>query len=419
MRFERLFAIAAGMVAAGCAGVSAQNLSDEAFGGVTPETCSAENPMLIRNVADMEAMQTLSQYPGRDLYVKMEADINMAGMSWTPLNYADPYNVKIIFDGDGHTIRNFSCDYERYPSFFGVLYGECRNVVFENAVITGGSSPCGVVGGYVGTGGKPGVVENVAIVKGQVSTGNNNSGGGIAGKTRNSTIRNCYVDADITTTYSEWWASIASVAGDIPGDDVTIENCYAAGNIDGGTSANGAGIWGNVDWKARITCSNNISWINLRGNWSSGLVGGRTKGTITADNNYANKNAEIDLYENGQPTSRYYYTGTVEGLTMPGAGNDNDRAMFGILTTDAVAAAKTLGWDESVWTLEGDAPCLKIAYDAVSGVEAVNCSESATVVTSEYYDIAGRRLGHAPEAGIGIRRDTMSDGTVRSVKVAF
>ena len=63
----------------------------------------------------------------------------MTGIDWKPLNTGEPvdrFDIKIHFDGKGHTIRNLHCEISsRYASFFGVMNGSCRNVRFENAEV--------------------------------------------------------------------------------------------------------------------------------------------------------------------------------------------------------------------------------------------------------------------------------------------
>ncbi|MBQ1683552.1 MAG: phosphodiester glycosidase family protein, partial [Bacteroidales bacterium] len=70
---------------------------------------------------------------------------------WEPFNFASPYALAIDFDGDGHTISNFSCSNCTYAGFFGVLNGACKNVSFTNAEIAQNlNSACGILAGYAG-----------------------------------------------------------------------------------------------------------------------------------------------------------------------------------------------------------------------------------------------------------------------------
>ena len=55
--------------------------------------------------------------------------------------------------------------------------------------------------------------------------------------------------------------------------------------------------------------------------------------------------------------------------------------------------------------------------DFVSSVEETVADGKATVVSSAWYTINGVRVAEPKQRGIYIRRDKMSDGTVKAVKV--
>jgi len=44
---------------------------------------------------------------------------------------------------------------------------------------------------------------------------------------------------------------------------------------------------------------------------------------------------------------------------------------------------------------------------------------NATVVATEYYDFLGRKLSAAPQNGIVIKKEILSNGTSKANKVAF
>ena len=84
-------------------------------------------------------------------YYKLNANVDMDGAEWTPLNNVDPFNKFINFDGAGHTISNFTVGESAYASFAGVLYGTIKDVIFDGVSIDAGANKAGVVAGYVGT----------------------------------------------------------------------------------------------------------------------------------------------------------------------------------------------------------------------------------------------------------------------------
>ena len=88
---------------------------------------------------------------GETVWFELGDDIDMLGIArWIPLNFESPYSKAVHFDGKGHTISNFKCSAGSYPSFFGVLNGTVKDVIFDNAVLDG-AGKAGVIAGYCGT----------------------------------------------------------------------------------------------------------------------------------------------------------------------------------------------------------------------------------------------------------------------------
>ena len=224
---------------------------------------SKDSPWIIKTPAQL-AYVFDDLAAGGIRYYKLGADIDMTGMEWTPLNAASPYDRQIDFDGDGHTISNFTCSAASYPSFFGVLFGECRNLNFKNATLNvEAASAGGILGGYLGTSGKPGIVNNVHVegtinhsgavagigglfgkisgasltdpcmsncsFKGVINcTGGKNGIGGIVGTATNALIASTWADVEFTAT--------GNYVGGILGYDtgtIVLRDCWSAGTIQG------------------------------------------------------------------------------------------------------------------------------------------------------------------------------------------
>lgn len=199
---------------------------------------TAENPYIISRPEQMMHMHSV-MVTEQMLYFAMEADVDMAGFEWKQLNTsANKYRHWINFDGRGHIIRNLKpVDASGYPSFFGILCGECRNVGFVDAEVNSTASGAGVLCGYMGhstfkdsEGNQlPVVVENCYF------TGKITSKGyvGVLGGTLNNspiTIRNVYSVVDIVGN-----GMSGNYCGGIVGrvrTGLTIENSYSAGNIE-------------------------------------------------------------------------------------------------------------------------------------------------------------------------------------------
>ena len=270
---------------------------------------SKDSPWIIKTPAQLACVFD-DLAAGGIRYYKLGADIDMTGMEWTPLNAASPYDRQIDFDGDGHTISNFSCSAASYPSFFGVLFGECRNLNFKNATLNvEAASAAGVLGGYLGTSGKPGKVKNVHVegtinhsgavagiggLFGKISgasveepcmsgcsfkgvmncTGGKNGIGGIAGNATNALITTTWADVELTSTgnyvggilgydtgtaiFRDCWTSgsiqgkerVGGIAGGFIKTDSSLYNCYSTASVTA-TAYIAAGIAGhcNLDKK--------------------------------------------------------------------------------------------------------------------------------------------------------------------------
>lgn len=194
------------------------------------------HPYLLKTTDDLAAMREKA-LPGTETWFRLENDIDMTGVTnWTPINFGDTegegetavttFDRKIHFDGNGKTISNFApatfnldkLNEAAYPSFFGVLYGSCKDLTITNAVIADAKTSAGILAGYVGTVDKPATVTNVSV-QGTVS-GNINRIGGLAGVAVSSTFTNCTADVAVTTTNTDAGGFVGYVQG-----TSTFTNC--------------------------------------------------------------------------------------------------------------------------------------------------------------------------------------------------
>lgn len=179
-------------------------------------------------------------------YYKLDADIDMAGLDWTPLNDADPYDKMIDFDGGNHTLSNFSCSASVSPSFFGVLCGSVKDLTFLNATINGGTEVAGVVASYLGKGSNKGNCTHVTVKNATVSgTGKGIAGfAGIAGAA--GTVSDCHVDGGtITQTGTESGCHAAGFLGNAEAA-ITLEGCTAKADISNASSYYTGGFIGQI-----------------------------------------------------------------------------------------------------------------------------------------------------------------------------
>ena len=263
------------------------------------------DPYLLCAVEDLQAMSSLL-VSHQKVWFKLMNDIDMASIdNWVPLNTGNDLSREMDFNGNGKTIKNFKSDNRVYASFFGVLFGKCYDLTFENPVVSNNNmnSSCAVVGGYVGTGDYPAIVERVNIKGGSVTcttntgnvpvgavAGNVNGGsqiidcnvegiavkssaamtGGIAGRLRTAAdqIANCTFNGTITTSNSV----VGGIVGEVENASV-ITGCKTAGEIVKAGEKSG-GIVGNHAGKGLIEIENTVSGIKVTGsNYCGGFVG--------------------------------------------------------------------------------------------------------------------------------------------------
>ena len=238
------------------------------------------SPYILKTAQDMVDMRSLAKLGG-ETWFKMANDINMQGVTnYLPVNYDNNFERKIHFDGDNHTISNFTYDKDvnggNYASLFGVLYGSVKNLKVDNANIIS-SNTCGVIGGYVGTGGKPGYVENVTVTNSSITTSGDRAGG-ICGDAKEATFKNVSFQGTITSTNepadpTKNFSRAGGFVG-VAETTATFENCSvdvtvdAKGNYIGGFAGYLTGI---CEFK---NCVNNKATVTSTYTASQAKVGG-------------------------------------------------------------------------------------------------------------------------------------------------
>ena len=385
---------------------------------VAPDAGSGtkNDPYNIYSTADLLKMSELL-VPQTKVYFRLKADIDMDGIDWVPLNFASPYENCIDFDGGGHTISNFTSTFANYPSFFGVLYGNCHDVTFTNAVIESGGGATGIIASYCGTTNLPGEAHRVHV-QGRVYSpgGNKNGTGALFGRIWGANITACSADAEIesgedyvgglfgydtgASTVSDCWTTghvkAGSKVGGIGGGFIKAEsamyNCFSLMKVEG--SFQYAGILGhaNLDAKANNTTNtpNNhvegcIAWnesisstaTDGAEHYSSGVIVGYTATQNFLVNCF--RKAGFDFSES-EKNAALGYAVTNQGNAGPGAPlvhgtNTYDFAYHGIAApADATitSLARSLGWSETVWDFSTPIPTLKARTGSGDGDEDVH-----------------------------------------------
>ncbi len=145
--------------------------------------------------------------------LKLGADIDLSGSEWEPIGTGKRGKADTVFrgtfDGDGHTISNFTitfdtdkCDDDQAIGFFGNVAGTAdkhaiiKNVKFSNATIDTKSNTAGVAVGYA----EYADIENVEVSDSKV-TAYQGAGAVIGRLYKGGTISDCSnTDTAVTTT---------------------------------------------------------------------------------------------------------------------------------------------------------------------------------------------------------------------------
>lgn len=260
------------------------------------------DPYRLSSTRDLLAMKP-ALIKGQMTYFKLMNDIDMSSIdNWDPLNPDDPYDLGIVFDGGGHSLKNLKSKEKHYSSFFGVLYGKCYNVKFVDAeIVSASNSGAGIIGGYIGTGGKPAIVSGVEASGIVTNAGKGQSVGGLGGNAREATIENCTVKVTVSNPMGDGVNRTATggVVGKTMGSAVKIKNCVVRGIVEITKGVNNTYTGGIVGWQvdagAEITDCEVYAAVKSAGERVGGIVGHYQGGTLSGCKFYGEVNAASRL----------------------------------------------------------------------------------------------------------------------------
>ena len=237
-----------------------------------------EDPWIIKTPTQLTYMR--DDLASKELrYFKLEADLDMTGIEWAPLNNVnDPsdetkaYDKFVYFDGNNHTISNLTITNTEtaYPSFAGVLYGTIKDVTFANANINAGNNKAGIVAGYVGTSQNygPCTISNVVVRNSEI-TASRHVGAFVGQVVASETvIKDCRVE-NSTVNGAEYAAGFAGYI-----QSGVFTNCSVMAKVSG--TKHVGGFVGKTEVADIINCSfqgGTISVSATGSNQSGGFVG--------------------------------------------------------------------------------------------------------------------------------------------------
>lgn len=372
-------------------------LNAENWNTVLEGAGTESDPYKLSTTRDLLAMKP-ALVKGQMTYFKLMNDIDMSSIeNWDPLNPDYPYDLGIVFDGGGHSLKNLKSKGKTYSSFFGVLYGKCYNVKFVDAEIeaVGNNSGSGVIGGYIGTAGKPGYVSDVTV-SGSVT--NNAAGqpvGGLCGTAKEAQIENCKTSG-LTVINNVKSASVGGLCGIMNGAtvrgceaDVKVVNNFADGTAAGRTAA--GGVAGRTDSKAE----NIISGCVVRGTVeiTKGTINTYTGGIVGYEVNVGAEIKNCEVYAKVKSAGErvggivgHYQGGTLSGCKFYGEVNAATQFAGGIA-----------GITSSESTIENCLSSGKIVCGtSVGGIVGKNenaltikCCESSSEIATNVNNVSG------------------------------
>lgn len=342
-------------------------------------------------------------------YFKLMNDIDMSSIeNWDPLNPDSPYDLGIDFDGGGHSLKNLTSKEKHYSSFFGVLYGKCYNVKFVDAeIVSASNSGAGIIGGYIGTGGKPAIVSGVEASGTITCNGKGQSVGGLGGNAREATIENCTVNVTVRNPMGDGSNRTATggVVGKTIDSAVKIKNCIVRGVVEITKGINNTYTGGIVGWQsaagAEITGCEVYATVKSAGERVGGIVGHYQGGTLSGCKFYGEVNAATQ------------YAGGIAGITSSESVIENCLSSGKIVCKNYVGGI--VGMNENTLAVRRCESSSTInCSDNVGGILGISKNDKVATIEDCVFSgnmTAGQRVG-------GIVGDLVKGSSVRRCYVS-
>lgn len=372
------------------------------------------DPYRLSSTRDLLAMKP-ALVKGQMTYFKMMNDIDMSSIeNWDPLNPDDPYDLGIVFDGGGHSLKNLTSKEKHYSSFFGVLYGKCYNVKFVDAeIVSASNSGAGIIGGYIGTGGKPAIVSGVEVSGIVTNAGKGQSVGGLGGNAREATIENCTVNVTVSNPMGDGVNRTATggVVGKTMGSAVKIKNCVVRGIVEITKGVNNTYTGGIVGWQvdagSEITGCEVYATVKSAGERVGGIVGHYQGGTLSGCKFYGEVNAASRL------------AGGIAGITSSASIIENCLSSGKIVCKNNVGGI--VGMNENTLTIRccESSSTIEINVNGVDGVGGVLglASNGKTVIVEDCIFSGNMNVSTGQRVG-GIVGDLGTGSSVRRCYVS-
>jgi hypothetical protein len=231
-------------------------------------------------IATAEQLNTIGRtYCHLDKHFVLTADIDLSG--YTGTEYSIITNFAGVFNGNDHTISNFTYDSnDRFQiGLFGYINdpnAEIKNLGLCNPNVDAGKgNEVGPLVGYL----RGGIVTNCYVEGGSVS--GYSAVGGLVGYVSYGTISGCYATATVTSDKDSYSYCLGGLVGYVRYG--TISGCYATGGVTGGEDSHCLG--GLCGYNQRSIISNCCASGPVSAGFDSdrlgGLCGYNDRGTIS------------------------------------------------------------------------------------------------------------------------------------------
>lgn len=383
-------------------------LNAENWNTVLEGAGTESDPYRLSTTRDLLAMKPALVH-GQMIYFKLMNDIDMSSIeNWDPLNPDSPYDLGIVFDGGGHSLKNLTSKEKHYSSFFGVLYGKCYNVKFVDAeIVSASNSGAGIIGGYIGTGGKPAIVSEVEASGIITCNGKGQSVGGLGGNAREATIENCTVNVTVSNPMGDGSNRTATggVVGKTIDSAVKIKNCIVRGVVEITKGINNTYTGGIVGWQsaagAEITGCEVYATVKSAGERVGGIVGHYQGGTLSGCKFYGEVNAATQ------------YAGGIAGITSSESVIENCLSSGKIVCKNYVGGI--VGMNENTLAVRRCESSSTInCSDNVGGILGISKNDKVATIEDCVFSgnmTAGQRVG-------GIVGDLVKGSSVRRCYVS-
>lgn len=294
----------------------------------------------------------------------MTADIDLSGYTGTQFNIIMGFTG--VFDGNGHTISNFTYD---APSQFYIglfhsvdgLSAVVKNLRLDEPYVVASDSTGALAGSLNG-----GTVSNCSVTSGGIIGGANI--GGLVGNNNSGIISNCYSTTNISVSGLRAGGMVANNSGG------TIERCYASGIISGWQGIGGlVGSNYSDGLIAQSYATGDVSGEN----WTGGLVGSNygivSNCYATGDVSGESEVGGLVGIQRGYTVEGCYATGYISGLYGTGG-------LIGKLEGGTAI--------DSFWDTETSGQWIGVGSGSSSGVTGKTTAEMKLKSTFTSWDFA-------------------------------